>query len=293
MLTIGLAAICFAGCTKNNQEEILYKNVDNLGVLEFNMQPVVEVYEEDIKPETPSYAIDNLEASGSAELTERTMMRRTYVYNKPDDTSSQLGRLEWGDTIQVIEETADAQWYKISYNGRVAYVTVANVRKETNEDTAAIIPVVLPTVSDNTVAGHTHNFVPATCTSPSKCSCGETKGGAMGHDYVGATCSRCYALDPNYHAPSNSAQSNTTPPSNNSDNDGNTGGTGTGNGGNTDTGSGGTGGSTDSGGSGDSGGNTDSGSSADAGGSSSDSGSSGDAGSSGDSGSDDTGSSEE
>jgi len=204
MLTIGLAAICFAGCTKNNQEEILYKNVDELGVLEFNMQPVVEVYEEDIKPEIPSYAIDNLEASGSAGLTERTMMRRTYVFNKPDDTSSQLGRLEWGDTIQVIEETADAQWYKISYNGRVAYVTASNVRKEAEDNTATVIPVILPTVSDDTSAEHVHSFAAATCTSPSKCSCGETKGSAIGHDYVGATCSRCYAPNPNYKTPSGS-----------------------------------------------------------------------------------------
>lgn len=206
ILILGISVVCLSGCTKNNnQEDILYKEIDKSGAFKFNIQPVETAYEKiESVPEIPSYAVDNLEAPSSVELTEHTMSRRTYVYNKPDDTSSQLGRLEWGDTIQVIEATADAEWYKISYNGRVAYVTASNVRKEAEDNTATVIPVILPTVSDDTSAEHVHSFAAATCTSPSKCSCGETKGSAIGHDYVGATCSRCYAPNPNYKTPSGS-----------------------------------------------------------------------------------------
>lgn len=37
--------------------------------------------------------------------------------------------------------------------------------------------------------GHTHEFEPATCTTPKMCSgCGETEGEALGHEWIEATC---------------------------------------------------------------------------------------------------------
>ncbi len=35
---------------------------------------------------------------------------------------------------------------------------------------------------------HTHSYSNATCTSPKKCSCGETVGSALGHQFSSATC---------------------------------------------------------------------------------------------------------
>lgn len=35
---------------------------------------------------------------------------------------------------------------------------------------------------------HTHSYSAATCTTPQKCSCGETKGSALGHKWQDATC---------------------------------------------------------------------------------------------------------
>ena len=35
---------------------------------------------------------------------------------------------------------------------------------------------------------HTHNYSAATCTAPAKCSCGATKGAALGHNFRAATC---------------------------------------------------------------------------------------------------------
>lgn len=41
---------------------------------------------------------------------------------------------------------------------------------------------------------HEHSFEPATCTEPSKCFCGETKGTALGHDFgANGKCTRCEA----------------------------------------------------------------------------------------------------
>lgn len=43
---------------------------------------------------------------------------------------------------------------------------------------------------------HTHSFGGATCTSPQICSCGATKGSALGHKYVNGVCTVCKAVKP-------------------------------------------------------------------------------------------------
>lgn len=44
-----------------------------------------------------------------------------------------------------------------------------------------------------------HSWSNATCTTPQKCSrCGETSGGALGHQYASGYCIRCNEKDPNY-----------------------------------------------------------------------------------------------
>ena len=43
------------------------------------------------------------------------------------------------------------------------------------------------TVTVDVVAPHTHSFSDPTCTEPGKCSCGDTQGEALGHDWVDAT----------------------------------------------------------------------------------------------------------
>lgn len=76
---------------------------------------------------------------------------------------------------------------------------------------------------------HTHNFSKATCEKPATCSCGATKGEALGHNFTNATCNKlatcticgatkgtfanhnykdgictiCGEKDPNYEAPHN------------------------------------------------------------------------------------------
>lgn len=58
---------------------------------------------------------------------------------------------------------------------------------------------------DNSISGkstisnkHTHVFVAATCTTPKKCSCGEVKGVAIGHNYENGFCKICNAKDLNH-----------------------------------------------------------------------------------------------
>lgn len=58
-----------------------------------------------------------------------------------------------------------------------------------SDDTPAVISS-SPEVEDETssVESHIHFFAAATCISPEKCECGETKGSANGHSWSNATC---------------------------------------------------------------------------------------------------------
>ena len=60
---------------------------------------------------------------------------------------------------------------------------------------------------------HSHSYSVATCTTPAKCSCGATDGGALGHSYDNGKCSRCGVADSNYvtHSHFYSAATCTTP----------------------------------------------------------------------------------
>lgn len=53
---------------------------------------------------------------------------------------------------------------------------------------------------------HTHTFADATCTKPKTCSCGETEGAPLGHNYKDGVCATCKENDPNYKPTSLSAK---------------------------------------------------------------------------------------
>lgn len=56
---------------------------------------------------------------------------------------------------------------------------------------------------------HTHNYSNATCTAPAKCSCGATKGNALGHNYDTGICKNCGEKDSNYKPPIEKIELNT------------------------------------------------------------------------------------
>ena len=70
----------------------------------------------------------------------------------------------------------------------------------TVKEAGSTVTITLKGTTVNVVveAPHTHAFSDATCTEAPKCSCGETQGEALGHDFVKGVCSRCEAVDPDY-----------------------------------------------------------------------------------------------
>lgn len=58
-----------------------------------------------------------------------------------------------------------------------------------------------PSIGNNSSSntGCVHSYNKATCTSPKKCVlCNKTEGSALGHNYVGGSCTRCGSNDPSY-----------------------------------------------------------------------------------------------
>lgn len=83
----------------------------------------------------------NSELSGSEKSEKKTVIANTYVYSSPDSSSSYCGELLKGDEV-LVYSSADG-WFKISYNGRVAYVLSAAI--EAPEEPTTPKPTQRPT----------------------------------------------------------------------------------------------------------------------------------------------------
>lgn len=74
--------------------------------------------------------------------------------------------------------------------------TTESTQATTEESTTASTeePTTAPSDENNTKPAdtskptHTHSYAAATCTQPEKCSCGATRGNALGHNWTEATC---------------------------------------------------------------------------------------------------------
>ena len=60
----------------------------------------------------------------------------------------------------------------------------------TTAPTQTTAPTVTTAPTQTTAPVHTHTYSDATCTAPATCSCGATKGSALGHDCTDATCTK-------------------------------------------------------------------------------------------------------
>ena len=84
----------------------------------------------------------NPEISGSEKTEKKKVIANTYVYCSADSSSASCGELSKGDEV-LVYSSGDG-WFKISYNGRVAYVLSAAI--EVPEEPTTPKPTVKPTV---------------------------------------------------------------------------------------------------------------------------------------------------
>ena len=93
------------------------------------------------------------------------------------------------DKQSSTDETTSTQ----SENSQVS----SNTEESDKNDTAQTQPSAHQSTPSNTTSqpAHTHKYADATCTSPKKCSCGATKGYAIGHEYQDGVCCVCGIVD--------------------------------------------------------------------------------------------------
>ena len=83
----------------------------------------------------------NSELNGSEKTEKKKIIANTYVYCSADSSSASCGELSKGDEVLVY--SSEDGWFKISYNGRVAYVLSAAI--EVPEEPTTPKPTVKPT----------------------------------------------------------------------------------------------------------------------------------------------------
>ncbi len=113
-----------------------------------------------------------------------TKKERTYadnILNAAKDTANQAF-----EKIDITVEIKTSISENALNNSTVQGTTSGNESNEIN------------TNSSETSTTHTHLFADATCTLPKTCSCGETQGQALGHNFKNGKCTVCNATDPNF-----------------------------------------------------------------------------------------------
>ncbi len=181
--------------------------------------------------ESNSSIIENSSASANSEAkepdistTNSTTTSQTPNYPKPIESSSTATSTVEKSVEKPIEKPAST----------TSSTTTTTVSKPTENPVATSSNTTTTTASKPIEKPiekpvHTHNFTNATCEKPAACSCGVTKGNALGHNYTSATCNKlatcticgatkgtyanhnykngtcaiCGENDPNYAAPHN------------------------------------------------------------------------------------------
>ena len=103
----------------------------------------------------------------------------------------------WVNGTANLNEVSSALYFTIAANGgawsEASFVAITGGTFNENVYLADSAPANISIGEGATFNGyvelpHTHSWSDATCTEPSKCSCGETQGEALGHTWADATC---------------------------------------------------------------------------------------------------------
>lgn len=116
MLAVILTAGCRAAADQNSIESI-----DPMD------EPLTFVLSTEVQEEMQPMISELL---GGEEEQEKELLADADIYNQPSMQASQLGAVKEGDILSVLGICEDKDWYKVVYNGRVAYVRTEAVAAE-------------------------------------------------------------------------------------------------------------------------------------------------------------------
>lgn len=147
-----LIIICIMACGKKevkkiNDLECEYISFDETEGCKINQQIVTETMSEE----------KNLLASvnGDEELVTKKTVKSGKIFGKPDNTSIAIGDVGEGESVSVLAEEAGGNFYKIIYNGRVAYleITTFGESEKKNTETATEKPKKEPSTGSTSSGG--------------------------------------------------------------------------------------------------------------------------------------------
>lgn len=117
--------------------------------LDQTIVPVLEEFPASDEKAEGNISLPEAEAAGTETETIKKAVRESNVMSRPAEDASSIGSVKEGEDISLIDLIEDGGWYKIDYNGRVAYIRADAV--ETASDDVA--------TSANAGTGNTGNGV--------------------------------------------------------------------------------------------------------------------------------------
>lgn len=176
-----------------NPEMNLYLDAQNkvLAIEPVNKAAKEFVKEIDLKKNDLENVVSNIVLKAKAKdfLNETTTIDFSIIESKSKDidVSDILSKANAAATeaakesgIEITVNTSENTEKTESQNSSAASKENENGEKESESDNKS--------ETSGSEAEHTHYFLEATCTEPETCSCGATKGNALGHQWVDATC---------------------------------------------------------------------------------------------------------
>ncbi|MBE5937469.1 MAG: hypothetical protein E7265_05510 [Lachnospiraceae bacterium] len=96
------------------------------------------------------------------------------------------------DVFTKARESAENSFKALDVEVKITTTIAEDAKGDVDENESQTVPDEV----------HEHDYSDATCLLPATCSCGETEGEALGHDFVKGVCSRCNEVDPDFSYPS-------------------------------------------------------------------------------------------
>lgn len=155
------AGLMLSGCGAAEAETAQPVRVEGLDALAaVFVTPEPSAAPEQMNPSEEQGITVEAEAMGNEPETERKTVKASDIYNQPETDAAVLGSVASGSVVSVIGLAEDEDWYKIDYNGRVAYIQ-ANVLEVPVDDS-----LVSPRPSETPIPSEEPTPTPEPTSSP-------------------------------------------------------------------------------------------------------------------------------
>ncbi len=142
MAGAAVSLVILAACNKN---EISENNSNYLEMSDLNNGVAVCVSAEEYKQEDIEQDIKVSKETG--EITEKTIIADSDVFNEPDGSASKIGSVKKDDKISIIGDYLGKKWVKVVYGGRIAFLKIDAIEDQNKKTTAVTNAVNNPNVT--------------------------------------------------------------------------------------------------------------------------------------------------